>query len=275
MVGAEPAQLTLAAVDLLVERVDQGEAGGERRRPRLGQREPVEQAPAAGAEQIAVPVGDAVLEQDRVDTVLQRASVLDQVQPETGPLPLRSDRRIGQPDLGYQVTASELGQHPAVDLVGLTGQRRDPARLDRVGDPHVPAAKLELVVHEAGAAHRLDHRQHRLIAQSRDQPRQPVTVGRDRADPGTITVTLERLPIKTLAAEIQSNVEHRWGLPSSLEDAWSFPPREALLHQIPYHALQLATGRHAWQRFSHVSAVLEAVGFATGCHIKAPSFVVW
>src|SRR6266540_2091126 len=45
VVGAEPAQLTLAAVDLLVERVDQGEAGGERRRPRLGQREPVEQAP--------------------------------------------------------------------------------------------------------------------------------------------------------------------------------------------------------------------------------------
>src|SRR5436190_5718964 len=74
VVGAEGAQFPLAAGDAFIEGVDQGERGGDRRRPWLGQRELVEQPPAAGAEQIAVAVGDAMLEQDRVDAVFERAA---------------------------------------------------------------------------------------------------------------------------------------------------------------------------------------------------------
>ncbi len=106
-----------------------------------------------------------------MDAVLQRAAVLDQVQPEAGPLPLGTHRRVGQPDLRDQVAAGELGQHEAVDLVCLAGKRRQPPRLGRIGDPHLPAVQLKLVVDETDAAHRLDHRQHRLrVAQSLDRP---------------------------------------------------------------------------------------------------------
>ncbi len=40
------------------------------------------------------------------------------------------------------------------------------------------------------------------------------------------------IEVKTLAAEIQSDVQHALGLLRLVEDARSFPPREALLHGI-------------------------------------------
>ena len=180
MVGAEAAQLALAGVDLLVERVDQGEAGRRCRLPGLGQGEPLEQPPAAGAEEVAARVGDAVGDQDRVDAVLEGGPVPDQVEAEAGALALGPDRRVGQPDLGDEVAASEFGQDPGVDLVRLAGQWRQPFGLERIGDPHVPARELEPIVHEARAVHRLDHREHLRIAQSPNKPGQPVGVGRHR-----------------------------------------------------------------------------------------------
>src|SRR6266508_3177100 len=217
VVGAERSQLALAAVDLLVEGVDQGERGGQRRGPRLWQLQPLEQPAAAGAEEVAARVGHAVLEEDRVDAVFERASVLDQVQPEARPLTLGPDRRVGQPDLRDEVEPGELGQHPGVDRVGLASQRRDPTRLRSVGDPDVPARELELVVDKTRAAHRLNHSQHAIacIAQSLDELRQPIAIGRDGADADAASLTLERMPVKTLAAQIQSDVQQRRGLPSS------------------------------------------------------------
>src|SRR6266542_4130345 len=76
VVGAERSQLALAAVDLLGEGVDQGERGGQRRGPRLWQLQPLEQPAAAGAEEVAARVGHAVLEEDRVDAVFERALCL-------------------------------------------------------------------------------------------------------------------------------------------------------------------------------------------------------
>ena len=69
MVGAEAAQRALAGVDVLVELVDQRQARGHRRGPRLAQPQPREQVAAAGAEQVAVRVRNALLEEDRVDAV--------------------------------------------------------------------------------------------------------------------------------------------------------------------------------------------------------------
>jgi hypothetical protein len=61
---------------------------------------------------------DAVLEQDRVHAVLQRAAVLDQVQPEAGPLALRPHRRVGQPDLGDEdaVVERDAARFEKVDV---------------------------------------------------------------------------------------------------------------------------------------------------------------
>jgi hypothetical protein len=67
-----------------------------------------------------------------------------------------------QPDRRHEVPAGEIGRHPRVDPIGLAGQRREALDLDRVGDRDRPAAQLQLVVDEAGAGHRLDHRRHRL-----------------------------------------------------------------------------------------------------------------
>src|SRR6266540_7044739 len=52
VVGAEPAQLALAAADLAVELVDQTQAGLDRALPRLGESEAGEQLPAADTEAI-------------------------------------------------------------------------------------------------------------------------------------------------------------------------------------------------------------------------------
>jgi hypothetical protein len=88
-----------------------------------------------------------------VDAVLERGSVADQVQPPSGPFPLGPHARGGPPDLGNQVAAAQLGQDPGVDPVGLTGKRGQAFDLLGVGDGHLPAGQLELVVDEAGAVH--------------------------------------------------------------------------------------------------------------------------
>jgi hypothetical protein len=97
-----------------------------------------------------------------VHTLLEAAAVSDEVEPEAGPLPLGSGLGVGEPDRWHQITASELGEHPGVDPIGLAGQRRRPFHLDCVGDLDLPAGRFELVVDKAGAVHRLDRCQHRL-----------------------------------------------------------------------------------------------------------------
>ena len=64
-------------------------------------------------------------------------------------LALCADSWRWQPDLGHEVPAGELGQHVSVDYVGLGGQGCDAFGLDRVGDRHLPAGELELIVDEA------------------------------------------------------------------------------------------------------------------------------
>src|SRR6266511_2481237 len=70
VVGAEPAQLALAAVDLAIELIDQTQARLHVAAPGLGQRQPGEQVAAADAEQVGDGAGLAVGEQDRVHALL-------------------------------------------------------------------------------------------------------------------------------------------------------------------------------------------------------------
>ena len=141
--------------------------------------------------------------------------MLDQVQPEARTLPLGSNGGVRQPDLGHQVEPPELGQDPAVDAVGLAGKRCQTPCLHGVGDSDVPAGELELVVHEPRAAHRLDYPEHGHIVQSLCEPGQTVAVGRHSTDRHALALMIERLPVEPFAAEIQSDVQHARGLPSS------------------------------------------------------------
>ena len=138
---------------------------------------------------------------------------MHQMQAEARPLPLTAHLRTGKPDLRDQITSAELGQHPGVDPIGLARQRGDPLRPLRIGDPHIPASELELVVHEPRTGHRLDRRQHRLAViavEATHQVREPIPIRRARAPADTLTVPGERLPVETLATQIQSDVQHPW-----------------------------------------------------------------
>ncbi len=56
-----------------------------------------------------------------MDTALQRAPVVDQMEAEAGTLTVCPNSWIGQPDLGHEVPAGQFGQHVSVDLVRLGG----------------------------------------------------------------------------------------------------------------------------------------------------------
>jgi hypothetical protein len=77
--------------------------------------------------------------------------------------------------------------------------------------------QLELVVDEAGAVHRLDRRPHRLAEASHPLRKvvQPVRIRRRHAGLDRLARIVEQVEVETLAAEIQSGVQHRRGLPSS------------------------------------------------------------
>jgi hypothetical protein len=65
---------------------------------------------------------------------------------------------VGSQNLWHEIPAGKFGQHVSVDLVGLGGQGCQTLCFHRIGDRHVPAGELELIVDEAGARHRLDDR---------------------------------------------------------------------------------------------------------------------
>jgi hypothetical protein len=151
-------------------------------------------------------------DQGGVDPVLERGPVAHEVEPEPRPLALRPNRRIGQPDGGHEVAPPELGEDPGVDLVGLGRQGCEALDLDRVGDLHVPAVQLELVVDEAGPVHRLDDRGD-LVAvpgDPGDQLTQPEDLGRGRGHLHGSALLVKDMDIKPLARKVQSGVQHAW-----------------------------------------------------------------
>ncbi len=229
MVGAQGPQLALAGGDLALLLVEQAQAGLERAPPGLGQLHPLEQRPAARAEQVGAGAGVAEGDQRLVDARLERRALLHQEEPEAGPLALGAHPRVGQPDRRHQLAARELGQHPGVDAVGLAGKRRQALHLARVGDLDLPAQPLEQVVDEAGAGHRFDRGADRLsvAADALGEPRQPVGVGRGGTDLDRRAALVEQVEVETAATEIQSGVQHCNGPPlgSSWWTSRSLPPR--------------------------------------------------
>ena len=135
---------------------------------------------------------------------------MHQVETPAGALALGAHARVGQPDRRHQITAGELGQHPGVDPVGLAGQRGQPLHLLRVRDLDLPACELEPVVHEAGAVHRLDRRPDRnaVASETFAQAAQTISIRWRRTDLDGRTLGVEQVEVETLAAEIQTGVQH-------------------------------------------------------------------
>jgi hypothetical protein len=104
-------------------------------------------------EQVADRTWFAEVDQRRVNAVLERRLVLDEVQTEAGELALLADARIGQPDRRHQVAVGEQRKNLRVDLVGLACQRRETLDLLGVGDLDRQALLLESVVDGPCAGH--------------------------------------------------------------------------------------------------------------------------
>jgi hypothetical protein len=102
-----------------------------------------------------------------VDPVLESGALADEVEAAAGAFSLGPNSGVGQPQGWDQVPARQLGQHPGVDAVGLTGQRSQTLDLLSVGDVDLPAEQLQLIVDEAGSV--------RLDGGSRRLPYQPAT----------------------------------------------------------------------------------------------------
>jgi plasmid stabilization system protein ParE len=209
---------------------------------------------AADAEEVADGTGRTVREQGGVDAVLQARAVVDEVQAEAGTLALGPHRGVGHPDGRDELATGELGQYPGVDLVGLASKRRESLHLRRVRDLDLPAVKLELVVDEAGAGHRLDRRLQRL----------PMP-GNARAHFDRLAGLVEQVKVETLAAEIQTSVQHGNGPPCG-RSRWStrrLPPRRPFFIAfltMRFDGQPVAT---QWQRIRLDLAVFEPRRFAT------------
>jgi hypothetical protein len=211
VLGAEAAKLALDLVDLPLEHVDQVEARLDGRPPRLGQLQALEEAPSAGPEEVADRRAQAVLEEDRMDAVLERGALVDEMDAEARPLALGPHLRIGQPDLGHKVAAGKLGQDPGVDPIGLAGKRRHPfARCaSAIRTSHPARSSWSWTKREPV---RLDHRQHGLAPlaiEAADEVREPVAIRRTGIGTDRLAVDEQGVPVETLAAEIQSDVQHR------------------------------------------------------------------
>src|SRR5439155_23379319 len=107
--------------------------------------------------------------------------------------------------------------------------------LARVGDLDPAAGQLERVVYEACSVHRLDRGPNRQVeaVEAESKTAQAVGIRRCRAHLHARSGPVEQMEVETLAAEIQSDVQHAGASLRLFEDARSMTPREALLHHIP------------------------------------------
>jgi hypothetical protein len=213
VLGALAAQLDREVGDLQFEVVDQPQADVDVAAPRIGDLQAIEQLAAGVAEQIRHRARVAEGDQRRVDAVLERRAMADEMQAEPRELAFAANRRVGQPDRRHQIAPGQLGQHARVDLVGLAGQRRQAFDLLRVGNQHLPAEFLQRVVHEPRAVHRLDHRPHSPGLHAHGEMAQTVGVRRGGGLRDQLAGIVEQADVEPTSTEIQSSVQHEGGPP--------------------------------------------------------------
>jgi hypothetical protein len=219
MGGSPTPQLALELRDAAGEVVDQREGSRDVPAPGLRHHVARQQRAAADAEEVTDGTGDAVGEEPRVDAVLETGALADEVQAKARPLAFGADRRVGQPDRRHEVPARELGEHARVDAVGLAGERCESPGLERVGDRNRPARELQLIVDEPRAGHRFDRALHGL-AVARQPMGEAGESGGARWDGTRLNdrpVRVENANVESLAAEVESCMQHRWASLRGLE----------------------------------------------------------
>jgi hypothetical protein len=89
-------------------------------------------------------------------------------------------------------------------------ERRQPLHFLRIRDLDLPAGQLEAVVHEARPVHRLDRRTDRraMAIKPLRQAAQTVGVRWRGTNLDGRTLSVEQMEVETLAAEIQTGVQH-------------------------------------------------------------------
>jgi hypothetical protein len=134
--------------------------------------------------------------------------VVDEMEPEAGPLAGAPDVGIGQPGRGHELQATELGQHSRVDLVGLGRQRGEALGLGGIGDLHLPAGSFQDVVDEPSTVHRLDRRRDRLAMarQPRREQAEGIVVRVDGRHLDRLPVLVEQVHVELLSGQVQSGV---------------------------------------------------------------------
>ncbi len=147
-----------------------------------------------------------------VDPVLEGGSVMDEMESIASSFALGSNGRVGQPDRRHEIASGKFGEHASIDLVGLSSEWRKALGLDCIGDRHVPATELELVVHEAGAVHRLDRCFDGVSerVQARGEGVEGIGIGTHGEDRDHCPVFIEDVDIEPLARQVQSGVQHTW-----------------------------------------------------------------
>ena len=157
MVGVAGPKPAVDLIDLVLEMIDQIDAR-DVRAPGLGDVELRQEPSALGPEEIGDRAGSAEVDHRRVDPVLERRLVMDQVHAKASELAHFPHPRIREPDRRHQVALGRGSREPASrSCLSLRprGEALDPLG---IGDLDVPAAGLERVVDEPGAGHRLDDR---------------------------------------------------------------------------------------------------------------------
>src|SRR5436190_1427497 len=236
---------------------------------------------AAHTEQIGDRTGLAVRQQERVHALLEAGAVAHQVQTPTRTLALSAHHRVGQPDRRHQIATSELGKHPSVDPVGLARQQCQALHLLRIRDLDLPARQLKSIVHEPRAVHRLERRADRLAMpiESSRQAEQTVGIRRRRTNLNGRSLTVKQMEVETLAAEIQTGVQHRNGPPldSSQSTSWSVSlGRPFFMAFLTMRSETVAVGCHRLPigLFGPFSVLPYLRPVATGCARLAPQTLV-
>ena len=179
----------------------------------------------------------AECDQRRVDAVLQRRAMLDQVQPPSGDLALAAQLGVGSQIAGTRSRNDSSASTRASILSVLHASGASPltrcASAISTSQPYLH----ELVVHEASAVHRLHHAPHRLVI-DRDASRQPVqavAVRRRREVIDQLAMIGDQADVNPPATQSKPtcNIEDGPPLSSLLGDSRSVSPEEALLHGSP------------------------------------------
>jgi len=205
-------ELAVGELDLDRDAVDQAQVGFDAACRDLGQGELAEQPASAFAEGVAQRRCDAVLGEDGVDLALEAGTDPHQACPHAGEPPRLSGLRRGDPGLGQQVAAKQVGQHPGIHGVVLDPPSRDGLGGQRVSHVGRDAGVRQQVGQPAPSEGGLEGHLHGLGAQFAEHAQDLGRLAQHPPAQHQLTALVERGQVRPLAMKVDSDVHHGMGL---------------------------------------------------------------